>query len=104
MVEIGAELLIWNKAGNTVISFSKINALQVEDERHDGRGFIVKAYLTNNKDAFMGEWETEQEAKGFIENIRKEVGRIATVGITEGRLRDILADVLTGFIESQEVL
>lgn len=100
------ELLIWNKAGNAVTSFSKINILQVEDRRQDEgylEKFVVRAYLTNGEIAFMGDWKTKQEAKEYIENIHKEVKQVATVGITEEKLRDILADVLTGFIEHQEI-
>ncbi len=107
MVTTRTELLIWNKAGNASVSFSKINILQIENKRSDEaylEGFVVRAYLTNGETTFMGDWATEQEAKEYIENIHKEVKQMATVGITEEKLRHILADILTGFMEAQEVL
>ena len=91
------DLLIWNKAKNGSVSFSKIDILQIEDRRHNERElgeFVVKAYLTNGTDAFMGDWATEQEAREFVDNIHKEVEQIATGGFAEDKLREVLKEIL----------
>ena len=97
MVTIGVELLIWNKARNGSVSFSKINVLQIENDNHNGRDFIVKAYLTDGTDVFMGEWSSERKAKEYMQNIHKEVRQIqiATIGFTEDRLREILKEIIS---------
>lgn len=89
------DLLIWNKDRTASVSFSKIREIRIYHDLYNADKYTAKAWFNSEEDWTVGFWDTEAEAKEFVDNIHKEVERIATVGITEDRLRKILREVIS---------